>query len=636
MKHLLPFSQWLLSFFCILFTLPGFSAEIRIDGYEPICTYQGYPLYFITESPITVSSSSGIFNYVYIDDTKVDYDSYSYWDSYKVTISSYLDGTIHKLELNSPNGLGTCYFSSSIERIEEIEGIVYELTEDKAIVVGVSSREITKANIMSSIEKDGKTYPVTSINNSAFYGCSSLDSISIPASVMSIGNYAFDGCSALKDINLEDGETELTLGYNNSSQYYGIFYNCPLEKIHIGRNLSYKNSSTYNSPLYNQNKLTDVTIGENVTSLGYSLFYGCSSLASLSIPVSVTSIGDYAFDGCSALKDINLEDGETELTLGHGKKNNNSSQYYYGIFYDCTLEKIHIGRNLSYKNNYTYNSPLYNQNKLTDITIGENVTSLGYALFYGCSSLASLSIPASVTSIGNSAFYGCSSLTSLSIPASVTSIGDSAFNGCSALKDINLEDGETELTLGYNNSSQYYGIFYNCPLEKIHIGRNLSYKNSSTYNSPLYNQNKLTDVTIGENVTSLGYSLFYGCSSLASLSIPVSVTSIGDYAFDGCSALKDINLEDGETELTLGHGKKNNNSSQYYYGIFYDCTLEKIHIGRNLSYKNNYTYNSPLYNQNKLTDITIGENVTSLGYALFYGCSSLASLSIPASVTSIG
>ncbi|MDE7413058.1 MAG: leucine-rich repeat protein, partial [Muribaculaceae bacterium] len=493
---------------------------------------------------------------------------------------------------------------------------------------------------------------VTSIGDYAFYSCSSLDSLSIPASVTSIGNFAFDGCSALKDINLENGETELTLGYNNSSQYYGIFYDCPLEKIHIGRNLSYENSSTYSSPLYNQNKLTDVTIGENVTSLGYALFYGCSSLTSLSIPASVTSIGNYAFNGCSALKDINLENGETELTLGY----NNSSKYY-GIFYDCPLEKIHIGRNLSYKNSSTYNSPLYKQNKLTDVTIGENVTSLGYALFYGCSSLASLSIPASVTSIGNYAFYGCSSLASLSIPASVTSIGNSAFyncssltslsipasvtsvgnyafNGCSALKDINLENGETELTLGYNNSSQYYGIFYDCPLEKIHIGRNLSYENSSTYSSPLYNQNKLTDITIGEKVTSLGYALFYGCSSLASVTIPTSVNSIGDYAFDGCLALREIKLEDGETELVLGHGKQYNSSQ--YYGIFYDSPLEKIHIGRNLSYTKDYTYNSPLYNQNKLTDVTIGEKVNSLGTYLFFGCSLLATITIPASVTSIG
>ncbi len=43
-------------------------------------------------------------------------------------------------------------------------------------------------------------YPVTSIGRSAFYGCSSLQSIEIPSGVTSIGNDAFNGCSSLKSV----------------------------------------------------------------------------------------------------------------------------------------------------------------------------------------------------------------------------------------------------------------------------------------------------------------------------------------------------------------------------------------------------------------------------------------------------
>ena len=45
------------------------------------------------------------------------------------------------------------------------------------------------------------------------------------------------------------------------------------------------------------------------------------------------------------------------------------------------------------------------------MTIGESVTSIGYAAFVGCSSLTSITIPNSVTSIGKSAFSDCSGLT---------------------------------------------------------------------------------------------------------------------------------------------------------------------------------------------------------------------------------
>ena len=48
--------------------------------------------------------------------------------------------------------------------------------------------------IPASIVKDGVTYSVTSIGSGAFYGCSSLTSVTIPSSVTTIGSTAFSGC----------------------------------------------------------------------------------------------------------------------------------------------------------------------------------------------------------------------------------------------------------------------------------------------------------------------------------------------------------------------------------------------------------------------------------------------------------
>ena len=107
---------------------------------------------------------------------------------------------------------------------------------------------------------------VTSIGNSAFYGCSSLTSVIIPEGVTSIGNSAFYGCSGLTSINIPEGVTSI-------GNY--AFDGC--------------------------RGLTSINIPEGVTSIGNSAFYGCSSLTSVTIPESVTSIGESAFSGCSGL-----------------------------------------------------------------------------------------------------------------------------------------------------------------------------------------------------------------------------------------------------------------------------------------------------------------------------------------------
>ena len=145
------------------------------------------------------------------------------------------------------------------------------------------------------------------IGNSAFSGCSSLQSITIPSSVTSIGSNAFSGCSSLQSITIPSSVT--SIGSN-------AFQNC--------------------------SSLKSITIPESVTSIGNSAFSGCSSLQSINIPSSVTSIGNSAFSGCSSLQSITIPSSVTSI----------GSNSFYGCY--CKYAVINSTSNIN-SSTYKFN-----------------------------------------------------------------------------------------------------------------------------------------------------------------------------------------------------------------------------------------------------------------------------------------
>ena len=261
-----------------------------------------------------------------------------------------------------------------------------------------------KEEIESADIKQG----TTGIAGGAFYGCSALTGVTIPASVTSIGDEAFYHCSALTSVTIPDSVT--SIGDE-------AFYYCTA--------------------------LTSVTIGNSVTSIGYGAFEFCSALASVTIPDSVTSIGGSAFYRTAYYNDSNNWDGQL---------------LYIGSWLIETKNEI---ESADIKQGTTGIAQLafYNCSVLTSVTIPDSVTSIGYSAFYKCSALTSVTIPNSVTSIGMLVFNGCSALTSVTIPDSVTSIGNSAFRGCRSLTSVTIPDSVTSIgdrAFGYYYDQDYH------------------------------------------------------------------------------------------------------------------------------------------------------------------------------------
>ena len=171
-------------------------------------------------------------------------------------------------------------------------------------------------------------------------------------------------------------------------------------------------------------------------------------------------------------------------------------------------------------------------------------------LVLGCKNTV---IPSTVEVIGYAAFAGCG-FSSFSIPANVTRIEDEAFKECYALTDLYIEDGDKPLAVGYGTSGydQKISIFYDSPLTKVYLGRDIEMIDPYLLNNisgVFAEKQTLSSVTIGESVTEIQDNTFNSCRGLNSIDIPGSVVRIGHSAFEGSGLTGDLVIPESVKEI---------------------------------------------------------------------------------------
>ena len=410
---------------------------------------------------------------------------------------------------------------------------------------------------------------ITSIGSCAFCNCGVL-SAEISSSVTTIGNSAFRGSSIIS----------VTIPANVKIIGDNAFGVC--------RNLS------------------SVTVSEGVETIGQNAFNACTSLTSIALPSSIGEVGAAAFFQCTAMTRATFAPGSKQVKLG----DNMFMQCYY----------------------------------LMSVTLPQNIDCIGEGMFQNCLMLAGVEIPQGAESIGAHAFSSCSSLTTVIIPDSVTTIGIAAF-ASSALTDIyftgteaqwnsiskigdtasivskaaihynytpvtspdpddgddndnnnddNAENGDhtgngdgsgngNDTGSGGNTGNGEGQTPEKTPLAKgktFTIGKvtykvtkvgkevelkmskstakkvtintvtgtdGVKYKVTSIGSKAMRNHKKMTSLTIGDNVKTIGANAFSGCTKLTTVNLgktsKSNLTAIGKSAFSGCKKLGKVTIK---------------------------------------------------------------------------------------------
>lgn len=434
-----------------------------------------------------------------------------------IMILSALSGSLLTVSANSPT------------RTYEICGdYAYTLLSDKT--VRIEGYNGTEKIIEVPTSLDG--HKVTSLGRFAFYGCETLESITIHHSITSIDDSSFDKCYELSEIKID-----------SDNKVYDSRENCN----------AIIESKT--------NKLIsgckDTVIPNSVTSIGSGAFTGCVGLTSITIPKGTTSIGGAAFHWCENLTSVTISDTVTNIEDS--------------IFAECVnLSEIKVdSNNRVYDSRENCNAIIKTETDTLlfgcmNTVIPDDVTSIAEDAFYCCEKLTSITIPDSVHSIGESAFSGCTSLESIAFPDSrAFDIGDYAFHNCDAITSVTIPENVKDI--GYN-------IFSNCDnLSKIKVDDNNEvYDSRENCNAIIETKSNslicgCMNTIIPDNVVCIDDGAFGSCKTLTSITIPDSVVAIGDDAFNGCEALESITIP--ESVKSIG---------EYAFGMSYDD--DKVHI----------------------------------------------------------
>lgn len=449
---------------------------------------------------------------------------------------------------------------------------------------------------------------VTSIGKRAFMG-TPLSSVVIPEGVKTIGENAFWRCTSLQTVTVPASTTELGNHAFDTGEYYDGSYHTQLTDIYYGGSMGqwYDAGGGDAAPMV-------VTIHYNGAS-GDTIDGGqCGANAFWKLDKT----GTLTIYGSGAMWDYpTSEDDSWWMDWALPWK------YYYEA-----ISRIVVAEGITHIGAYAF---CWIDNA-TALSLPDSLTTIGQDAFCSFGG-TEIIVPDKVTSIGDFAFNGCENLQTITLPAGLQSIG-SCFIECDTLETINFKGTmEQWLICGGGESTFPVTAKVTCAKggtlrEGGKCGDNLTWTLDSS--------GKLTISGTGDmenyaSETSRGTDpapWAYASSMIRSVEIGSGVTSIGSYA------LVDTNI----TSLTIPGSVTTIGN----YGAYHNRYLAELTLNEGLRSigKGAFSWSK------RLTTLTIPDGVTTIGEEAFVHCWAwlpkadtyigLSTVSIPGSVTSIG